>query len=194
MELVFATANQNKAKEIQTLIPSFIKIKSLNDINCVEDIPETQTTIEGNASQKAFYVFEKYKVNCFADDTGLEVEALNGRPGVLSARYAGEMKDANANMDKILLELKGVENRKARFKTVISLVIDGKEHLFEGIVDGVILSEKRGADGFGYDPIFMPIGYNKSFAEMDLSEKNTISHRARATYKLLEYLKQINPA
>ena len=194
MELVFATANQNKAKEIQTLIPPFIKIKSLNDINCVEDIPETQTTIEGNASQKAFYVFEKYKVNCFADDTGLEVEALNGRPGVLSARYAGEMKDANANMDKILLELKGVENRKARFKTVISLVIGGEEHLFEGIVDGVILTKKRGNDGFGYDPLFMPNGYNKSFAEMDLSEKNKISHRARATYKLLEYLKQIKPA
>jgi XTP/dITP diphosphohydrolase len=166
----------------------------LNDINCLEDIPETQATIEGNASQKAFYVFVKYNVNCFADDTGLEVEALNGRPGVLSARYAGEMKDANANMDKILLELAGVENRKARFKTVISLVINNEEHLFEGIVDGVILNEKRGKDGFGYDPIFMPSGFDKSFAEMDLIEKNKISHRARATYKLLEYLKQINPA
>jgi XTP/dITP diphosphohydrolase len=193
MELVFATANQNKAKEIQSLIPSFIKIRSLNDINCLEEIPETQPTIEGNASQKAFYVFEKYKVNCFADDTGLEVEALNGKPGVLSARYAGDTKDANANMDKLLLELKGIENRKARFKTVISLVINGEEHLFEGIIDGVILEEKRGGDGFGYDPIFMPIGYQQSFAEMNLVEKNKISHRARATYKLLEYLKQIKP-
>jgi XTP/dITP diphosphohydrolase len=191
MELVFATANQNKAKEIQTLIPSFIKIKSLNDINCVEDIPETQTTIEGNASQKAFYVFEKYNVNCFADDTGLEVEALNGRPGVLSARYAGEMKDANANMDKILHELAGIENRKARFKTVILLVINGQEHLFEGIVDGTLLTHKLGSEGFGYDPIFVPNGYDKTFAELSIAEKNKISHRARAVNKLVEYLNQL---
>jgi XTP/dITP diphosphohydrolase len=191
MELVFATANQNKAKEIQTLIPSFIKIKSLNDINCVEDIPETQTTIEGNASQKEFYVFEKYNVNCFADDTGLEVEALNGRPGVLSARYAGEMKDANANMDKILHELAGIENRKARFKTVILLVINGQEHLFEGIVDGTLLTHKLGSEGFGYDPIFVPNGYDKTFAELSIAEKNKISHRARAVNKLVEYLNQL---
>jgi XTP/dITP diphosphohydrolase len=191
MELVFATANQNKAKEIQTLIPSFIKIKSLNDINCLEDIPETQSTIEGNASQKAFYVFEKYNVNCFADDTGLEVEALNGRPGVLSARYAGEAKDANANMDKILLELDGVENRKARFKTIISLVINGEQRLFEGIVDGVILKDKLGSQGFGYDPIFVPNGYDKTFAELSIAEKNKISHRARAVNKLVEYLNQL---
>lgn len=191
MELVFATANQNKAKEIQTLIPSFIKIKSLNDINCLEDIPETQATIEGNASQKAFYVFEKYNVNCFADDTGLEVEALNGRPGVLSARYAGEAKDANANMDKILLELDGVENRKARFKTIISLVINGEQRLFEGIVDGVILKDKLGSQGFGYDPIFVPNGYDKTFAELSIAEKNKISHRARAVNKLVEYLNQL---
>jgi len=191
MELVFATANQNKAKEIQTLIPSFIKIKSLNDINCLEDIPETQSTIEGNASQKAFYVFEKYNVNCFADDTGLEVEALNGRPGVLSARYAGEAKDANANMDKILLELDGVENRKARFKTIISLVINGEQRLFEGIVDGVILKDKLGSQGFGYDPIFVPNGYDKTFAELSIAEKNKISHRGRAVNKLVEYLNQL---
>ncbi len=191
MELVFATANQNKAKEIQTLIPSFIKIKSLNDINCLEDIPETQATIEGNASQKAFYVFDKYKVNCFADDTGLEVEALNGRPGVLSARYAGEMKDANANMDKVLEELVGNENRKARFKTVISLVMNGKEHLFEGIVDGVILTHKLGSEGFGYDPIFVPNGYDKTFAELSIAEKNKISHRAIATNKLVAYLNSL---
>jgi XTP/dITP diphosphohydrolase len=191
MELVFATANQNKAKEIQTLIPSFIKIKSLNDINCLEDIPETQSTIEGNASQKAFYVFEKYNVNCFADDTGLEVEALNGRPGVLSARYAGEMKDANANMDKVLHELAGSENRNARFKTVISLVINGEQRLFEGIVDGVILKHKLGSQGFGYDPIFVPNGYDKTFAELSIAEKNKISHRARAVNKLVEYLNQL---
>ncbi len=191
MELVFATANQNKAKEIQTLIPSFIKIKSLNDINCLEDIPETQATIEGNASQKAFYVFEKYNVNCFADDTGLEVEALNGRPGVLSARYAGEMKDANANMDKVLNELIGIENRKARFKTVISLVINGEQRLFEGIVDGVILKHKLGSQGFGYDPIFVPNGYDKTFAELSIAEKNKISHRARAVNKLVEYLNKL---
>ncbi len=191
MKLVFATANQNKAKEIQLLIPNSIEILSLNDIHCQEEIPETQATIEGNASQKAFYVYEKYSQNCFADDTGLEVEALDGQPGVLSARYAGEAKNANDNMDKVLLEMKGMSNRKARFKTVISLVINGKELQFEGIVDGTILTEKRGNSGFGYDPIFLPDGSSKSFAEMDLSEKNRISHRAIAVNKLVEYLKTL---
>ena len=191
MELVFATANQNKAKEIQNLIPDHIKILSLSDIHCVEEIPETQATIEGNASQKAFYVYHKYSVNCFADDTGLEIEALDGRPGVLSARYAGDAKDANANMDKVLAELSGVENRKARFKTVISLVIDNKEVLFEGVVNGRILHNKIGEKGFGYDPIFVPDGYDKTFAELELAEKNKISHRARAVNKLVEYLKHI---
>lgn len=191
MKLVFATANQNKAKEIQLLIPNSIEILSLNDINCQEEIPETQATIEGNASQKAFYVYEKYNQDCFADDTGLEIEALNGQPGVLSARYAGEAKNANDNMDKVLLEMKGMSNRKARFKTVISLVINGKELQFEGIVNGTILTEKRGNSGFGYDPIFLPDGGSKSFAEMELSEKNTISHRARAVNKLVEYLKTL---
>jgi len=188
MELVFATANQNKAKEIQLLIPNTIKILSLIDIHCLEEIPETQATIEGNASQKAFYVYEKYQQNCFADDTGLEIEALNGQPGVFSARYAGDAKNANDNMDKVLLELKGIGNRKARFKTVISLVINGEELQFEGIVDGTILIEKRGGSGFGYDPIFLPDGSSKSFAEMELAEKNKNSHRAAAVKKLVEYL------
>jgi XTP/dITP diphosphohydrolase len=191
MKLVFATANQNKAKEIQLLIPNSIEILSLNDINCQEEIPETQTTIEGNASQKAFFVYEKYSQNCFADDTGLEVEELNGQPGVLSARYAGEAKIANDNMDKVLLEMKGMSNRKARFKTVISLIINGKELQFEGLVNGTILTEKRGNSGFGYDPIFLPDGSSKSFAEMELSEKNKISHRALAVNKLVEYLKTL---
>jgi XTP/dITP diphosphohydrolase len=191
MKLVFATSNENKAKEIQSLIPNVIQILSLHDIQCSENIPETQSTIEGNASQKAFYVYEKYHQNCFADDTGLEVESLNGKPGVLSARYAGESRDANANMDKVLQELSLKENRKARFKTVISLVINGKEQQFEGVVDGVILSEKRGDSGFGYDPVFLPDGYDLSFAEMDLSTKNKISHRAKAVNKLVEYLRTI---
>lgn len=191
MKLVFATSNQNKANEIQSLIPNVLQILSLLDIQCTEEIPETQSTIEGNASQKAFYVYEKYHQNCFADDTGLEVESLNGKPGVLSARYAGESRDANENMDKVLQELSLKENRKARFKTVISLVISGKEHQFESIVDGVILSEKRGDSGFGYDPIFLPDGYDLSFAEMDLSTKNKISHRAKAVNKLVEYLRTI---
>ncbi|MBL7889944.1 MAG: non-canonical purine NTP diphosphatase [Bacteroidia bacterium] len=193
MELVFATANQNKAKEIQNLIPDTIKVLSLQDINCTEEIPETQATIEGNASQKAFYVHEKYNVNCFADDTGLEIEALDRRPGVLSARYAGDAKDANANMDKVLAELSGVENRKARFKTVISLVIDNKEVLFEGIVNGRILHNKIGEKGFGYDPIFVPDGYDRTFAELSIEEKNLVSHRAIAVNKLITYLKQTNP-
>ena len=188
MKLVFATANQNKAKEIQSLIPDSIRILSLNDIDCTEDIPETQPTIEGNASQKAFYVYENYNNNCFADDTGLEIEALDGRPGVLSARYAGEAKNADDNMKKILLEMQDVTNRKARFKTVISLVIDGKEELFEGVVNGTILTQKRGEKGFGYDPIFQPEGSDKTFAEMDLDEKGKISHRGIAVAKLVAYL------
>jgi XTP/dITP diphosphohydrolase len=191
MKLVFATANQNKVNEIQQLIPDTIQLLSLNVINCSEDIPETQPTIEGNASQKAFYVYEKYHHNCFADDTGLEIEALNGRPGVMSARYAGESKNADMNMDKILAEMKGMSNRKARFKTVISLVIDGKEIQFKGIINGTVLTEKQGQKGFGYDPIFLPDGYNKSFAEMELSEKNRISHRALAVNKLVEYLQHL---
>ena len=192
MELVFASANENKISEIQQLMPSFVRLSGLNDIKCFGEIPETRTTIEGNASQKAFYVYENYHHNCFADDTGLEIEALNGRPGVLSARYAGEAKDANANMDKILAEMTGIKNRKACFKTVISLVIDGEEILFEGVVKGSILHEKKGSKGFGYDPLFQPEGFSRSFAEMEMSEKNKISHRAIAVSKLVEYLHQLN--
>ena len=191
MKLVFATANQNKANEIQSLIPPSIEVLTLNDIHCSEEIPETQATIEGNASQKAFYVYNKYQHNCFADDTGLEVDALDGRPGVFSARYAGESKSAEDNMSKILLEMKGITNRKARFKTIISLVINGEEKQFEGVVSGVILSQRQGEKGFGYDPIFLPDGFTMSFAEMDSSQKNKISHRAIAVNKLVEYLKNL---
>lgn len=199
-QLVFATANQNKVKEIQLLIPQSIQLQSLGDIGVTEDIPETQPTIEGNASQKAFYVYEKYHKNCFADDTGLEIEALDNRPGVLSARYAGEAKNADDNMRKILEEMQGVTNRKARFKTIISLVVDGNETQFEGIVNGTILTEKRGSNGFGYDPIFAPDIFSlsfaggsgqRSFAEMELAEKNKISHRALAVNKLVDYLNHL---
>lgn len=190
LKLVFATGNQNKAREIQALMPESVTILSLTDIGCTEDIPETQPTIEGNASQKARYVFEKYGYNCFADDTGLEINALEGRPGVMSARYAGEAKDPNANMEKILQELEGKSDRSSRFITVISLILEGKETLFEGVVNGTIAGHKIGAKGFGYDPIFIPDGYERSFAEMDLSEKNRISHRALAVNKLVEYLKK----
>jgi len=191
-QIVFATANKNKVNEIQQLIPSSIKLLGLTDINCTEEIPETQPTIEGNASQKAFYVYNNYHVNCFADDTGLEIEALNGRPGVLSARYAGEQKNATDNMNKILEDMQGLTNRKARFKTIISLVIDGKEIQFEGVINGTILTERHGTNGFGYDPIFAPDNSKKSFAEMELSEKNKISHRALAVNKLVEYLNKIS--
>ena len=188
MKLVFATNNRHKLNEIQNIVGDSIELLSLTDINCTEEIPETEPTLEGNASQKAFYVFDKYGYNCFADDTGLEIEALNGEPGVYSARYAGEEKNAEANMKKVLDKLGEIKNRKARFRTVISLVIDGHEELFEGKVDGQILEEKCGEEGFGYDPIFQPDGYEQSFAEMDLTNKNKISHRARAVQKLVEFL------
>lgn len=202
MKLVFATANKNKVKEIAQLIPGSIQLLSLQDIHCLEEIPETKPTIEENASQKAFYVYEKYHYDCFADDTGLEIEALDGRPGVLSARYAGEGKNAEDNMNKILAEMHEISNRKACFKTVISLVIQGKETRFEGIVNGTILVQKKGSNGFGYDPIFAPdktplsffqgegLGV-RSFAEMELPEKNKISHRAIAVTKLVKYLNSL---
>lgn len=190
MELVFATNNKNKLKEIQSILGNKLSILSLNDINCHDDIPEEQDTLEGNASQKARYIFDKYGINCFADDTGLEVAALNNEPGVYSARYAGEQKDSEANMDRLLRELYGKSNRAARFRTCISLIIDGKETIFEGKVEGEILQERQGKEGFGYDPIFRPNGYKESFAEMDMDEKNTISHRGRAVSKLAEYLKE----
>jgi len=192
MDLVFATNNEHKLFEIKKIIGDSFNLLSLKDIECYEDIPETGDTLEANASQKARFVYEKYGKNCFADDTGLEIEALNGAPGVYSARYAGEDKDAVKNMEKVLAELKGVENRKARFRTVISLIIDGEEKLFEGIVEGKIIDEKRGDKGFGYDPVFVPDGYDRTFAELELSIKNSISHRARAVEKLAQYLKTVS--
>lgn len=188
MKLVFATNNKHKLQEIKHILGNSIELLSLNDIGCMEDIPENQPTIEGNAAEKSFYVYNKYGYNCFADDTGLEIEALNGEPGVYSARYAGEEKSSDKNIELVLLKLNKIKNRKARFKTVISLVIDGRETQFEGIVDGEILEERRGATGFGYDPVFKPIESSLSFAEMSLDEKNKISHRGRATQKLIDYL------
>lgn len=188
-KIVFATNNPHKLEEIQQLLGQEVKLLSLADIQCQEEIPETSETLEGNASQKAFYVFDKYGYNCFADDTGLEIDALNGRPGVYSARYAGEEKSSEKNMDKVLAELDNNNQRTARFRTVISLIIDGKETQFEGVVEGEMLRQRQGGKGFGYDPIFQPKGYKSSFAEMGLDEKNTISHRARATRQLIAYLK-----
>lgn len=188
MKLVFATNNQHKLQEIKQILGDSIELFSLNDINCDEEIPENQETIEGNAAEKSFYIFNKFGLNCFADDTGLEIEALKGEPGVYSARYAGEEKSADKNMDLVLQKLSEIKNRKARFKTVISLVIDGLEIQFEGIVNGHILDEKRGKTGFGYDPIFQPEESDLSFAEMSMDEKNKISHRGRAVQKLVKYL------
>ncbi len=188
-EIVFATNNAHKLHEVATLLGEDYKVLGLKDIGCTEDIPETAETLEGNALIKAQYVFDKYGKNCFSDDTGLEVEALNNEPGVHSARYAGEDKDANANMNKLLEKLQDKENRKARFRTVIALIIDGRETLFNGEVRGQIIKEKRGGEGFGYDPIFMPEGYTQTFAELSLSEKNKISHRALAVQQLISYLK-----
>ena len=189
MELVFATNNKHKLEELQAIIGDKIKLLSLKDIGCSEDIPEEQPTLEGNANQKSTYVFEKYGYPCFADDTGLEIEVLNGEPGVYSARYAGEEKSAEANMNKVLQKLAKIKNRKARFRTVISLIINGTENQFEGIVEGKIISEKKGVSGFGYDPIFQPDGFETTFAEMNIADKNKISHRARAVQKLIDFLK-----
>lgn len=188
MQLVFATNNQNKLKEVQSLIPKHIKLLSLKDIGCLEDIPETQATIEGNAIQKAEYIKDNYGYDCFADDTGLEVTALNGEPGVYSARYAGEKRDANDNMDKLLLNLKDKENRSAQFKTVIALHLNGKLKTFSGICKGEITSEKHGGQGFGYDPIFKATGFDKTFAEISLDEKNRVGHRGKAVKLLVEFL------
>jgi XTP/dITP diphosphohydrolase len=188
MKLVFATNNLNKLKELQEMLGDHFELLSLADINCTDEIPEDYETLEENARQKAQYIYEKYNVNCFADDTGLEIKALNNEPGVYSARYAGEAKDAKANMKKVLEKLDGENERQARFRTVVSLFLDDKEFQFEGIVDGNILETERGLDGFGYDPIFQPEGYNISFAEMEMGEKNKISHRGRAVQKLVEFL------
>lgn len=189
MQLVFASNNQNKIKEIQLLLPQSIQILSLSAIGCFEEIPETADTIEGNAILKANYVTEKFGYNCFADDTGLEVETLNGEPGVYSARYAGEQKDANDNMDKLLLNLQDTSNRTAQFKTVIALNLNGKQTLFTGIIKGKIIEEKVGANGFGYDPIFVADGYDKTFAELTIEEKSVISHRGLAVKQLVDFLK-----
>jgi XTP/dITP diphosphohydrolase len=191
MKLVFATNNQHKLFEVQKLLGEGVDLLSLKDISCSDEIPEDYFTLEENALQKAQYIFQKYNLDCFADDTGLEIEALNGEPGVLSARYAGKSKDSEANMKKVLQELEGKANRKARFRTVISLILNKKEYLFEGIVEGEILTRKTGQDGFGYDPIFKPNGYSESFAEMSIDEKNKISHRAMATKKLVKFLRNL---
>ena len=192
MKLVFASNNKNKIQEIQALVPNTFQIVSLEDIGCFEDIPETADTIEGNAILKANYVTEKYGYDCFADDTGLEVDALNGAPGVYSARYAGEQKDANDNMDKLLSELKDKSNRKANFKTVIALNLNGKQNLFTGIINGKIIKEKIGTNGFGYDPIFVADGFEKTFAELSMEEKSTISHRGIAVKELILFLQKQN--
>lgn len=189
MKLVFATNNKHKLQEVRDILGNRVEVLSLADINCNDDIPETADTLDGNALIKARYIYEKYNVNCFADDTGLEVEALDGAPGVYSARYAGEGHDSEANMAKLLENLTGKSNRAAQFRTVIALIIDGEEKLFNGIVKGEITEEKRGDSGFGYDPIFVPEGYSQSFAQMDSAAKNSISHRYRATKELSDYLK-----
>ncbi|WP_319230511.1 non-canonical purine NTP diphosphatase [Draconibacterium orientale] len=192
MKLVFATNNKHKLEELQAILGDHFTLLSLKDIECFDEIPEEQPTLEGNASQKAYYIYDKFGMNCFADDTGLEIEALNGEPGVFSARYAGEDKNSVANMNKVLEKLAKINEREARFRTVISLVIDGEEKQFEGIVNGEILKEKRGDSGFGYDPIFKPKGFDQSFAEMGLDDKNKISHRGRAVQKLVDYLKKLD--
>ena len=188
-KLVVATNNAHKLEEISAILGNEMELLSLKDIHCNADIPETADTLEGNARQKAMYIHENYGMDCFADDTGLDVEALNGAPGVFSARYAGDGHDSEANMQKLLKELEGKENRKAQFRTAICLIMEGKEYLFEGIVKGHIIEEKRGGAGFGYDPIFVPEGYNQTFAELGNDVKNTISHRARAVEKLCTFLK-----
>lgn len=190
MKLVFASNNKNKIQEIKHQLPDDIELLSLEDIGCTEDIPETADTIEGNAILKADYVTQKYGYNCFADDTGLEVEALNGEPGVYSARYAGEQKDANDNMDKLLLNLESKSNRNAMFKTVITLNLNGEQHLFTGIVNGVITTSKAGDKGFGYDPIFKPEGLDLTFAQISIDKKAKLSHRGRAVQQLIAFLKK----
>lgn len=188
MKLVFATHNPNKLKEVRLLLPGKFELLSLDDIGCLSDIPETAPTLEGNARLKAEYVMEHFGYPCFADDTGLLVEALKGAPGVLSARYAGEQKNSEDNIDKLLSELKGIDNRKARFVTIIALITNDKLYLFEGEVKGYIEHERKGSGGFGYDPVFRPEGYSETFAEMSTLLKNQISHRGHALEKLKAHL------
>lgn len=190
MKLVFATNNKHKLQEVRDIVGNRVEVLSLSDIGCCDDIPETADTLQGNALIKARHIYGKYGLDCFADDTGLEVEALGGAPGVYSARYAGEECDSEANMRKLLENLTGKSNRNAQFRTVIALIIDGKEMLFDGIVKGTIATEKKGDSGFGYDPIFIPEGHTESFAQMSGEMKNSMSHRFRATQQLGDYLKE----
>ena len=187
-KFVFATNNAHKLEEVTAILGDKIELLSMKDIHCHADIPETADTLEGNALLKARYIFENYNMDCFADDTGLEVEALNGAPGVYSARYAGDAHNSEANMRKLLQDMEGIENRKAQFRTVFALIINGKEHLFEGIVKGEITKHRCGSSGFGYDPVFIPEGYTQTYAEMGNTLKNKISHRALATNKLCKFL------
>lgn len=191
-KIVFATNNQHKLDEVKKITEGLTEIVSLSEINCFDDIPETADTLEGNALQKAHYVKEKFGFDCFADDTGLEVEALDNAPGVYSARYAGPDHNSESNMKLLLKNMEGVTNRNARFRTVIALLMDGKEYLFDGIVEGVIIDEKRGNSGFGYDPVFVPNGYNETFAQLGSDIKNNISHRAKAVLKLHDFLSKLN--
>lgn len=190
MKLVFATNNKHKLQEVRDIVGDRVEVLSLSDINCTDDIPETADTLQGNALIKARHIYAKYGLDCFADDTGLEVEALGGAPGVYSARYAGEECDSEANMQKLLQNLTGETNRNAQFRTVIALIIRGEEKLFNGIVKGTIATEKKGDSGFGYDPIFIPEGHSESFAQMSSEMKNSMSHRFRATQQLGDYLKE----
>ncbi|WP_271406510.1 non-canonical purine NTP diphosphatase [Tenacibaculum soleae] len=192
MKLVFATNNLNKLAEVQKMLPNTIELLSLKDISCFDDIEETASTLEGNAKIKADHITKNYGYNCFADDTGLEIESLNGAPGVYSARYAGEPSNSEKNMQKALTELNKKENRNAQFRTSICLNLNGKQFLFDGICKGTILTQKQGEKGFGYDPIFQPDGFNTSFAEMTSDEKNNISHRGLAIQELINFLNSIN--
>ncbi|MEP0131938.1 MAG: non-canonical purine NTP diphosphatase [Eudoraea sp.] len=188
MDLVFATHNTNKLKEVSLLLPKTIRLISLEDLGCHEEIPETESTLEANAQLKADYITNRYGISCFADDTGLIIDALNGAPGVHSARFAGEEKDSKKNMEKVLFELKNIKSRTARFKTVIALNLNKKRILFEGVVEGTITKDKMGVEGFGYDPIFIPNGYDQTFAQLPIQIKNEISHRGKALQKLIAYL------
>lgn len=194
MQIVFATNNENKLREINHILGNSFTLLSLKDLKIEDDIPENEPSLEGNALHKARYIYNTVKMNVFADDTGLEVNVLDGLPGVHSARFAGEAKDSDANIEKLLSMMGSSVNRNARFRTVIALISGGKEFLFEGVVEGRIINEKRGKEGFGYDPVFIPEGNEKTFAEMPLDEKNLISHRARAFEKLREFLLSYNPA
>ncbi len=189
MKIIFATNNKHKLKEVQAVLGDGYRLVTPSELGITEEIPEDRPTIEGNASQKSRYLYERTGDDCFADDTGLEVEALGGEPGVRSARYAGPGHDSERNMELLLRNMKGATNRRARFRTVISLILDGEEHLFEGIVEGALLTAPRGTNGFGYDPIFVPDGYAETFAEMSDEAKNAISHRGRAVAKLAAFLK-----